>query len=145
MVEGLSWHWIFWLNVPIGVVAALLACASWRRASAPPSRRPARALLVSAGSFGLVWGLVRGNEAGWGSVEVVSSLVLGALLVAAFVRWESVARSRCSRPHFWRSRAFSAGNPAIFLTFASLFTGVFFFAQLLQVVSAHARWRPGCG
>jgi len=81
-----------------------------------------------------VWGLVRGNEAGWGSVEVIGALAAGAILVAAFVAWELRAREPMLPMSFFRSRAFSGGNAAIFFTFASLFTGVFFFAQLLQTV-----------
>jgi predicted MFS family arabinose efflux permease len=81
-----------------------------------------------------VWGLVRGNSAGWDSAEVVGALALGAALVAAFVAWELRARRPMLPMRLFRSRAFSAGNAAIFFTFASLFTGVFFFAQLLQTV-----------
>jgi MFS family permease len=88
--------------------------------------------LVTGGALGLVWGLVRANQAGWGSPEVVASLLLGALLVAAFVAWELRASEPMLPMRFFRSRAFSAGNAAIFLTFASLFGAVFFYAQLLQ-------------
>jgi MFS family permease len=75
---------------------------------------------------------VRGNEAGWGSPEVVGSFVLGAVLIAAFVAWELRTSEPMLPMGFFRSRAFSAGNAAIFLTFASLFSAVFFYAQLLQ-------------
>jgi MFS family permease len=75
---------------------------------------------------------VRGNSAGWDSPEVVGTLALGALLVIAFIAWELRARQPMLPMHFFRSRAFSAGNAAIFFTFASLFGAVFFFAQLLQ-------------
>ena len=89
--------------------------------------------LVTGGALGLVWGLVRGNQAGWGSPEVVGALVAG---VAARRRRSSpgscAPASRCCRCGFFRSRAFSAGNAAIFFTFASLFGAVFFYAQLLQ-------------
>jgi len=88
--------------------------------------------LVTGGALGLVWGLVRGNQAGWGSVEVVASLAAGALLLAAFVAWELRAREPMLPMRFFRSRAFSAGNAAIFFTLASLFAAVFFYAQLLQ-------------
>jgi MFS family permease len=88
--------------------------------------------LVTGGALGLVWGLVRGNQAGWDSPEVLGSLVVGALLVAAFVAWELRAPEPMLPMSFFRSRAFSAGNAAIFLTFASLFSAVFFYAQLLQ-------------
>ena len=77
---------------------------------------------------------MRGNQAGWGSPEVLLALVGGAALVAAFVAWELRAREPMLPMRFFRSRAFSGGNAAIFFTFASLFTGVFFFAQLLQTV-----------
>jgi MFS family permease len=88
--------------------------------------------LVTGGVLGFVWALVRGNEAGWGSPEVVGSFVLGAVLIAAFVAWELRTSEPMLPMSFFRSRAFSAGNAAIFLTFASLFSAVFFYAQLLQ-------------
>ena len=88
--------------------------------------------LVSTGALGIVWGLVRGNSAGWGSVEVVAALMAGALLVAAFVAWEMRAPEPMIPMSFFRSRAFSAGNLAIFCVFASLFAEVYFFSQFLQ-------------
>jgi len=138
VVEGLSWHWIFWLNVPIGVVAAPLAIRKMRESHGPRTAIDVTGLaLVSGGSLGVVWGLVRGNQSGWGSLEVVTSLVAGVALLAAFARWQLQTATPMLPPQLFRSRAFTAGNVAIFLTFASLFTGVFFFAQLLQVVLGH--------
>jgi predicted MFS family arabinose efflux permease len=99
--------------------------------------------LVSGGALGIVWALVRGNQAGWGSLEVVASLVAGALLVAAFVAWELRAREPMLPMRLFRSRAFSAGNAAIFFTFASLFTAVFFNAQLLQTVLGYGPLEAG--
>jgi predicted MFS family arabinose efflux permease len=92
---------------------------------------------VSGGSLGLVWGLVRGNQAGWGSVEVIGTLVGGVALFAAFVAWELRVREPMLPMTMFQSRAFSAGNAAIFLTFASLFTAVFFYAQFLQTAVDH--------
>ena len=80
-----------------------------------------------------MWGLVRGNSAGWGSPEVVASLAAGVLLVVAFVAWEARARAPMVPLSLFRSRGFSAGNAAIFFTFAALFSSVFFYAQLLQI------------
>jgi EmrB/QacA subfamily drug resistance transporter len=135
VVEGIDWEWIFGLNVPIGLIAAPLALARLDESFGPDTALDIRGLaLVTGGAFGIVWGLVRGNEAGWGSPEVVGALAGGALLVAAFVAWELRAREPMLPMRFFRSRAFSGGNAAIFFTFASLFTGVFFFAQLLQNV-----------
>src|SRR4051812_8255008 len=79
IVDGISWQWIFWLNVPIGLVTIPLA---WRRLSesyGPSSRLDLPGLgLVSAGLLGVVWGLVRGNALGWGSTEIVASIAGGA-------------------------------------------------------------------
>ena len=135
VVNGLSWHWIFWLNVPIGGATALLAMWKLDETRGAESAIDRLGLvLVSAGSLGIVWALVRGNEVGWSSLEVLVSAGIGALLLVAFAVWQTRAATPMLPPALFRSRAFTAGNAAIFLTFASLFTGVFFFAQLLQVV-----------
>ena len=133
IVEGLAWQWIFWLNVPIGLLAIPLVASRIDESFGPDSALDIRGLgLITGGALGIVWGLVRGNQAGWGSVEVIASLAVGAALVAAFVAWERRARQPMLPMQFFRNRAFSAGNAAIFLTFASLFSAVFFYAQLLQ-------------
>jgi EmrB/QacA subfamily drug resistance transporter len=138
VVDGISWEWIFWLNVPIGVVAVPLVLTKMKESFGSDAALDLGGLaLVSGGALGLVWGLVRGNQAGWGSVEVVGALVAGAALLVAFVAWELRAREPMLPMGLFRSRAFSAGNAAIFLTFASLFTGVFFFAQFLQTAADH--------
>jgi MFS family permease len=89
-------------------------------------------VLISGAAFAIVWGLVRGNSAGWDSLEIVGALAAGVLLVVGFIAREVRAASPMVPMRFFRSRAFSAGNGAIFLTFASLFGAVFFFAQMLQ-------------
>ena len=134
VVQGISWEWIFWLNVPIGILAIPFVLTRMRESFEPDTALDIRGLaLVTGGALGIVWGLVRGNQAGWGSPEVVASLGAGILLVAGFVAWERQAREPMLPMHFFGSRAFSAGNAAIFFTFASLFGAVFFYAQLLQV------------
>jgi EmrB/QacA subfamily drug resistance transporter len=139
VVEGISWEWIFWLNVPIGLLAIPFVLTRMKESFGPDTNLDIPGLgLVSAGALGIVWGLVRGNQAGWASAEVVGSLAAGALLVAAFVAWERRAREPMLPMHFFRSRAFSAGNTAIFFTFASLFGAVFFYAQLLQTTMGYS-------
>ena len=133
VVEGINWEWIFWLNVPIGLLAVPFVLTRVRESFGRDTSLDIRGLgLVSAASFAIVWGLVRANDAGWDSVEVLAALGTGALLAAAFVTWERRALEPMMPMRLFRSRGFSAGNAAIFFTFASLFTGVFFFAQLLQ-------------
>src|SRR5262249_8665377 len=94
IVVGLSWHWIFWLNVPIGIL--LIRLALWRltETHGPGGRLDLPGVaLASAGLFGIVWGLVRGNSVGWSSPEIVGSLVLGSVVLAAFVAWELRSRA----------------------------------------------------
>ena len=138
VAEGLAWQWIFWLNVPIGAVVAPLALARMQESFGPDRGLDLPGLaLVSGGVLGLVWGLVRGNTAGWGSPEVVGALAAGAVALAAFVRWELRATAPMLPMAFFRSRAFSAGNAAIFFVIGGLFTGVFFFAQFMQTGLGH--------
>jgi len=133
VVQGINWEWIFWVNVPIGAIAVPLVLTRIKESYGPDTALDVRGLaLVSAGLFGIVWALVRGNDAGWGSVETLGSLVAGLALVAGFVGWELRAPTPMLPMRFFRSRAFSAGNAAIFFTLASLFSCVFFFSQLLQ-------------
>src|SRR3954451_23500204 len=89
VVNGLNWHWIFWLNVPIGLVLAPLAFLRLEESHGPAQKLDLPGLgLASVGLLGIVWGLVRGNSVGWSSPEIVGSLVVGALITAAFVLWE---------------------------------------------------------
>jgi EmrB/QacA subfamily drug resistance transporter len=133
VAEGLAWEWIFWLNVPIGLAAIPLVLTRMDESFGGDTAIDIRGVaLITGGALGIVWGLVRGNSAGWGSAEVVAALTLGVALVIAFVVWQLRARQPMLPMRFFHSRGFSAGNAAIFFTFATLFGGVFFFAQLLQ-------------
>jgi EmrB/QacA subfamily drug resistance transporter len=133
VVEGIDWQWIFWVNVPIGLAAIPLVLTKMQESYGSDTGLDLRGLaLVTLATLATVWGLVRGNEVGWGSAEVVTSLTAGVLLAIGFVAWERRAREPMLPLALFRSRSFAAGNAAIFLTFASLFGAVFFFAQLLQ-------------
>src|SRR6266545_1057434 len=81
VVSGLSWQWIFWLNVPIGLLMIPLALRRLDETKGPSNRLDLPGLgLVSTGLLGVVWGLVRGNGQGWASPEIVGSLGVGAVL-----------------------------------------------------------------
>jgi MFS family permease len=134
VVQGIDWHWIFWVNVPIALVSIPLVLTRMKESHGPDRSLDLRGLaLVTGGALGIVWALVRGNQVGWTNVETITTMVLGALSLAGFVTWERRAREPMLPIEFFRSRSFSAGNAAIFLTFASLSAAVFFYAQLLQV------------
>ena len=144
VVQGINWQWIFWLNVPIGLAAIPLVLTKMKDSRGPDTGLDLRGLaLITLGALGVVWGLVRGNQVGWASVETIVTLVGGAALVAGFVAWEQRAPEPMMPMRFFRSRAFSAGNAAIFFTFASLFGAVFFFAQLLQVGDGYGPLETG--
>src|SRR5919201_3369399 len=89
VTEGIAWQWIFWLNVPIGIALLPFARTKLTESHGPNGRLDLPGLaLASAGLLGIVWGLVRGNAAGWTSAEVVGAIAGGLLVLAAFVRWE---------------------------------------------------------
>jgi len=133
VTEGIAWEWIFWLNVPIGI--ALIPLVIWRipESHGPDSKVDLPGLaLVTGGVLGVVWGLVRGNAAGWASAEVLGALLGGLALLGAFVAFELRSAAPMLPMRFFRSRAFSAGNAAIFCAVGALFCVVFFMAQFLQ-------------
>jgi len=144
IVQGISWKWIFWLNVPLGV--ALIPLARWRltESHGPIRHFDGRGLvLASAGLFGIVLGLVRGNDVGWTSTQVVASILLGALALAAFVAWELRARDPMLPMRLFRSRGFSAANLASFFMFFGLFGSVFLLAQFLQTAQHYTPLQAG--
>ena len=144
ITEGVAWQWIFWLNVPIGLALVPLALARIPESHGPDGALDLRGLaLVTGGVLGLVWGLVRGNLAGWTSAEVLVALVGGALLLVAFVGWQRRAPQPMVPLGLFRSRPFSAGNAAIFFAMGSLFCGVFFLSQFMQTALASGPLEAG--
>ena len=134
VTEGISWQWIFWINVPIGVVLVPLALIRTSESDVSRARPDVPGLaLISAGMLGLVWGLVRADAVGWGSAEVVSALTAGAALTALFAAWETRAREPMLPTRLFTDRTFTSGNVAMFLHTGALFSSVFFLAQYLQI------------
>src|SRR5499427_286078 len=123
VTEGLDWHWIFWINVPIGVAVSLLALRLLPESYGVPARLDLPGVaLVSAGVTGLVWGLVRTGQAGWGSPEVAITMALGVVLLAAFFAWERRAPEPMLPLRLLRARAFAAGNATAFLMMGAVFS-----------------------
>src|ERR671935_703098 len=144
VVDGISWHWIFWLNVPFGLLLIPLALTKLQETYGPSNRLDLRGLvLASAGLFGIVWGLVRGNQIGWGSAEIVGALVAGVVVLAAFVVWELRAPAPMLPMRFFRNRTFSFANAAsLFMSFG-MFGAIFLLAQFFQTVQGYSPLASG--
>ena len=136
VTQGLGWQWIFWLNVPVALAAVPLVLSRVSEVKGPGGAVDLPGLaLVTAAALGLVWGLVRGNTAGWGSPEVTGTLAGGAAAAVAFAAWERRAARPMLPARLFRSPAFSAGNTAIFMINASLTGVIFLMPQFQQVVA----------
>ena len=139
VVEGISWQWIFWLNVPIGLLLLPLAFLRLRESKGPEGGLDLPGLaLVSGGLLGVVWGLVNGNSHGWTSGRIVASLVAGAALLAAFVAWERRAPRPMVPLRLFRDRAFAAANGASLLMYFGMFGSIFLLAQFLQTAQGNS-------
>jgi EmrB/QacA subfamily drug resistance transporter len=139
VVQGISWQWIFWLNVPIGLVLIPLAALRLRESHGPNDALDLRGVgLASAGLFGIVWGLVRGNQVGWGSPEIISALVGGSLVFALFLLWELRAPEPMLPLRFFRNRTFAAANAASLFMFFGMFGSIFLLAQFFQTVQGYS-------
>jgi EmrB/QacA subfamily drug resistance transporter len=144
IVGGVSWHWIFWLNVPIGLVLAPLAWRQLEETYGPDKGLDLPGLgLASTGLLGIVWALVRGNEHGWTSIGIVTPLVVGALLVAAFVAWELRTASPMLPMEFFRNRTFALTNVASLFMFFGMFGSIFLLAQFFQTVQHYSPLQSG--
>src|SRR5262249_29324039 len=138
IAEGLAWQWIFWLNLPLGLVIIPLVLARIPESFGSDTRLDIGGLaLVTAAALAVVWGLMRGNSAAWTSLEVVAALAAGLLLAIAFVAWELRVRAPMVPMRFFRSRAFAAGVGSSFLFYASLYGTLFLLPQFLQTAQGH--------
>jgi EmrB/QacA subfamily drug resistance transporter len=133
IAAGFAWQWIFWINLPIGLVIVPLALRRIPESFGPPARLDMAAIvLVTGAALAIVWALMRGNHAGWTSAEIVGSLLAGVALSAAFVGWELRAREPMVPMRLFRAPAFSAGVAASFLFYASMYGVVFLLPQFFQ-------------
>jgi len=144
IVGGISWHWIFWLNVPIGLALAPLSLTKLTESFGPRSQLDIGGLILAgAGFFGITWGLVRANTVGWGSDETLLALVIGAALVAAFLSWERRTATPMLTTALFRSRGFNAANGVSFFMYASLFGVLFLIMQFLQTALGYSPLAAG--
>src|SRR5947209_7998753 len=144
VVDGISWHWIFWLNVPVGIALIPLTTAKLRESFGPrPQLDIVGLVLAGAGALALTWGLVRASAAGWTSVEVLAALLSGGALLAVFVGWERRAPAPMLPLSLFRTRAFAGANAVSFFMYAGLFGALFLMAQLLQTALGYSPLAAG--
>ncbi|WP_141578899.1 MFS transporter [Actinomadura sp. WMMA1423] len=144
VLEGISWEWIFWINVPAGLVLIPLSALLLRESRGPrPHLDPVGLLLAGAGLFGLTWGAVRAPSVGWTDPEVIGTLAAGTVLVAAFAGWETRAPHPMLPPAYFRNRAFTTANAVIFCQFISLIGSLFLIAQMFQIALGYSPLQAG--
>jgi EmrB/QacA subfamily drug resistance transporter len=144
LTQHASWHWIFWLNVPIGAALIPLARLRLRESHAPDARLDARGTaLISLGLFGIVYALVSATSHGWTSARVLTGLIVGVLLVAAFIRHGFTAKRPMVPMRMFANRGFAAVNAASMLMFIGMFGSIFLLSQFLQNVVGYGPTEAG--
>src|SRR6516164_7029565 len=144
VVEGASWQWIFWLNVPIGIAILPIAWTRLTESYGPATRLDLPGVaLASLGLLGIVFGVVRGNDHGWTSLTVLPPMVAGGLLIIAFAIWEMRAPEPMLPLQLFRSRGFTMTNVASLLMFFGMFGSIFLLAQFLQTVQHYSPLQAG--
>jgi len=135
VVQGISWHWIFWLNVPIGLILVPVALRRLTESRGPYGKLDLPGLLLGgAGAFGIVFGLVRSQSLGWTNPTILASLLGGALALVAFVVWERRAPEPMLPMSFFAKRSFAVTNVVSLSMYFGMFGSIFFLSQYMQDV-----------
>src|SRR5262245_31576715 len=134
VTEGLDWHWIFWVNVPLGLAAVVAVLRVLPETYGPRTRLDPLGMVAASGAMAsIVWGVLRAPDAGWGSTEVLVALTLGVILLIVFLVWESVTPAPMVPLSLFRSRVFSASAATQFLMAASIFATAYVTSQYFQI------------
>jgi EmrB/QacA subfamily drug resistance transporter len=144
VVETISWHWIFWINVPIGLALLPVAALLLRESHGPSNRIDLPGVTLAAGGlFALVFGLVRGQGEGWTNPIIVAALAGGVALLGAFVAWERRAADPMVPMHLFRDRTFSITNAVSFFMYFGTFGSIFLLTQVLQNIMGYSPFQAG--
>jgi EmrB/QacA subfamily drug resistance transporter len=135
VVQGWNWQAIFWINVPVGIISVPLVLIALPNSFGARVRADILGVvLVGLGVLGVVFGIVRGNDAGWDSAQVLIALIAGGVLILAFLWWENRAAAPLLPLRLFRDRSFSIANIVGFGFSFGMFGSVFILIQFLQVV-----------
>jgi EmrB/QacA subfamily drug resistance transporter len=144
VVDGINWQWIFWLNVPIGLIALPLAARVLTESRGAAKKLDLLGLVLSASSvLAIVWGVVHGADDGWSSGRILTALIGGGALLVAFVVWEHRAPAPMLPLRLFRVRAFTVTNATAFTFSVGVFGSVFLLAQFFQVVQGYTPLQSG--
>ena len=144
VVDGIDWHWIFWINVPVGLIVIPLALRKLQESRGVARRLdPPGVALVSGGLLGVVYALVQAPGHGWTSPLVLGTLIGGLALLAGFVIWEQRSPQPMLPMRFFRSRAFSATNAVSLAMYFGMFGAIFLLAQFFQTAQHYTPLEAG--
>jgi EmrB/QacA subfamily drug resistance transporter len=145
IIEHVGWQSIFFLNVPIGIIGLIIGSRSIRESRADQARRLdiAGLALGTSGLFAVVYGLIEANQLGWASPAIIGSLIVGTVLLALFVRYESRARHPMMPLSFYRIPAFSAGNAVAYSVSLGMFGTFFFLSLYMQLIRGYSPFSAG--
>jgi EmrB/QacA subfamily drug resistance transporter len=139
ITQAIDWHWIFWINVPIGAAAVALGVRLLPESRGVPERLDlAGVSLVTGGVVALVWALTRANAAGWGSPEILASLIAGSAMLAMFVWWEHRTTEPMVPLRLFGSREFALGNLTTYFLHGATFAAAFFIVQEFQLARGYS-------
>src|SRR3954471_7330485 len=144
VVDGLSWQYVFWINVPVGLALLPVARRVLTESFGPAPELDLGGLaLGTLGLLGVVFGIVRGNPEGWGSPVVVGALAGGVALLVAFVAYESRVQHPMLPMRFFRSRGFAATNAVSLIMYFGIFGSIFFLTQVFQTAQGYTALQSG--
>ncbi|MGS2810242.1 MFS transporter [Nocardia sp. MW-W600-9] len=144
VVDGLNWQWIFWLNIPVGLLALPFAARMLSESFGAARTLDLLGLVLSAGGvLALVWGVIHGADDGWTAPAVLAALIGGGLLLAAFVVWENRTSDPMLPLHMFASRGLSLSYLISFAFSAGVFGAIFLLAQYFQVVQGYSPLESG--
>ncbi|MFJ8042724.1 DHA2 family efflux MFS transporter permease subunit [Kitasatospora sp. NPDC096147] len=134
VVEGLAWEWIFWINIPVGIVAVPLALMALRESRGEKAKLDLVGMVLATGGLlAMVWGIVNGSEDGWTDTRILGAFAVAVVLLAAFVAWERRAPHPLLPLGFYRIRAFTLTNLVSASMYFGVFGSIFFLSQYLQI------------
>src|SRR5919197_1634670 len=144
VVQAIGWHWIFWINLPVGLAVVPVALLRFRESfGGQPRLDVGGLLLATVGLFSITWAIIRTDSYAWGSVGVIAPLLIGVAIIATFLLWEQRTPHPMLPLSLFRRASFSAANAISFCLFASVFGGLFLMSQFLQTAQGRTPLQTG--